>query len=411
MAVTIHLARWLVPVSMPPIENAGIAVSEGVIAGVDTNANLLGRFQNASIVDHGDSIIMPPLVNAHCHLELSNARGRIPPGTGFYSWLKMVIDFKAGNQGSDQSRADTAVLEAVSELRENGVAVLADTGNTDLAPRILSGLGREHMPCCISFREIIHPMEGVPELLQFSGFNQGDCRMAAVSPHSVYTCSRPVLRKIKEWCLKNRLPFSIHCAESPEEMEFVRSATGPLAEILREKGRDTGAFFKVASSPVKLLEETGLLDPSTICVHCVFLEEDDLETLAETGCHVCLCPGSNEFIGTGTPGFERLFSAMPSRICLGTDSLASNRQLSILAEMERIVARGSGVSAELVVRAATLNGAGALGLSEMAGSLEPGKMAAFVVLEGAFCKRNEIFEFICCGHDSFQLKLVTSFSN
>ncbi len=409
MPVTLHLAKWLVPVTLPVMENAGIAVSEGRITALDTKKNLLKHFSGgAEIVDHGDSIIMPALVNAHCHLELSIARGKTRGGKGFYAWLKSIMNFRQENTQTDQSAFYSAALDAAGELHQNGTAVIADTGNTDTGLKVLSGLRDKKIPCFLAFREIIHPLPGEADLPDLSDFSPGICHQAAISPHSVYTCSRKVLLEIKNWCRAHSLPFSIHCAESPEETEFVRTGGGPLAEILSERGRDISSFFRMCRSPVMLLDETGILDSSTICVHCVSVTEEDLEILAGSGCSVCLCPGSNEFIGTGTAPIERIFSSMSDRVCLGTDSLASNTQLSILGEMRMIMKKAGGVSPELVLRAATINGAEALGFSAFTGSIEPGKRAFFLVLEESGCKREEIHEFICCTKGPFPLKLVSS---
>jgi len=406
--ISIHLARWVVPVTRPVIENAGVAISKGRIIAVESAKDLLRKFSEASeITYHEDALIMPCLVNVHCHLELSFASGRIPAGLGFSGWLKKLMSLRHEKMKSGDASIKMAASKALEELFSRGVCAIGDVGSSEVGIDAVSGMNKRHAMWSISFREIIHPFAhevSLPDPADVSSAR--DRRRPAWCPHSVYTCSRQALKAIKKWCSRKDMPFSIHCSESPEEMEFVKTGRGPIAGILEERGRNIRAFFSAAPSPVRLLEEAGVLDPATVCVHCVHVDQKDINILSEKGCHICLCPGSNQYIGSGKAPVEQIFASASRRVCLGTDSLASNESLSIFGEMKKIMESARGISPELVLNAGTINGARALGLFSQIGSLEAGKRAQFLVMEGAPSLKQDIHEYICCRPEPFPLKVV-----
>ncbi|RUM88187.1 MAG: hypothetical protein DSZ23_04805 [Thermodesulfatator sp.] len=413
--LSIHLARWVVPVTMPVIENGGVVLKGGRILELGHRKDLLENFAKArEITDHEDAIILPALVNAHCHLELSLAAGRIPRRTGFSAWLRSIMALREEILAREDASCKEAAVRGLRETVQAGSGVLGDVGNTTWGIEALLGSASGAALCFVSFMEIIHPLDkqlDLPEL-ELKATPGGpslmeSCRKQAYSPHSVYTCSRQAMGKVKAWCRARKRPFTIHCAESLEERQFVSSAKGPIAEILEERGRDIGSFFSTAPSPVKLLDEAGVLDESTICVHCVHVDSSDIEVLANQGCFVCLCPGSNEYIGCGTAPADRLFSRLPGRICLGTDSLASNETLSVFREMQMLHGMFPGIWPEKLLQAATINGARALGLGAIAGSLDKGKVARLLVIKGGPDNLKELHEYICCRQEPFQLKVVS----
>lgn len=409
-SISIHLARWVVPVTSTVMENAGVAISKGRIIAVEPAKDLLKKFSgNAEITDHEDALIMPCLVNVHCHLELSFARAQIPPGLGFSKWLKGLMRLRHEKMESKDAGLKAAASKALKELFSRGVYATGDVGNSEIGIEAISDMNKRHGTWSVSFREIIHPFAHDVSLPDPATVLSAPVRGRLTwCPHSVYTCSRQALKAVKKWCSSKKMPFSIHCSESREEMEFVKTGRGPLAEILEERERNIRAFFSTAPSPVRLLEETGVLDPATICVHCVYVDKKDIDILSEKGCHICLCPGSNKYIGSGTAPIGKIFAAASRRVCLGTDSLASNESLSIFGEMRRIMESAHEISARRVLNAGTINGAEALGLSSDIGSLEAGKMAQFLILKAEQVKRRDIYEYICCRPEPFLLKVVGS---
>jgi len=261
----LHAARWIVPVTGPVIHDGAVLVSGGRIEEVGRKRDILRSCPaGTETIDHGDALIMPCLVNVHCHLELSWIKGMIPGGLGFSGWLRRLIAIK--DEGTSQAVVEDACGRAVDLLMQNGTAGLGDTGNTGLAGRIISGHDAGNFLCGVLFREVMNPSPRPVHLEDLGNTRAGMCLRSAYSAHSVYTCSLQTIREIKDHCLARGLPFSIHCAESWEETEFVQGRRGPIAGILTGKGRDINAFFrppsiwqpKIRAKPVLSLSVTSI---------------------------------------------------------------------------------------------------------------------------------------------------------
>ena len=400
---TIQRAALVVPICSPPIEDGAVLLDGGVIRS-------LGKFHDvkrraplaASVVDHGpSSVILPRFVNCHCHLELSWAMGRIPEGLGFGKWLKRLMSLihTEGVSQSDHERLGH-IARGLELACGCGTGLVGDISNTPYdtqkIPSISSSL-ISNKPFIHNFLEIIHPETDVlaldPQILD-AGDDRQFLLRRSFSAHSVYTCSRQALGAIKEDCSRRGYPFSIHVSESQEELEFVRSAKGPISAILESRGRDISRFFRCSTSPMSLLSEEGLLDDKTLCVHCVFVDDSDIDKVVETGAWVCLCPESNLFISGRLPPVDT-FIKRGVKLCIGTDSLASGTNLSILSQLRTIFEAFPSVEPWRLVEAATLGGASALGLGERFGCIAPGRVGALLVLSDVDARAGEIYEFLC----------------
>ncbi|NIA09118.1 MAG: amidohydrolase family protein, partial [Nitrospiraceae bacterium] len=372
----LHTARWVVPVSGPPIENGAIATFEGKIVRTG-RARELQSSCLAEIRDYGDSILCPALINAHTHLELSPLKGRLSPSGSFVDWVRALVETRS-HIGPEEWAP--AIKKAVIEMQKGGIIAIGDIGNSELIPHISSKMGRNWPFRGIFFRELVCPLESEPNTdLDIFGNNQPNAiwfrdLRRAFSGHAPYSVAPSVLKAIKAWDQEHSLPFSIHLAESGEEIEFLQSGLGPLKDLLKEKGHWPLGYEIPKTSPVNYLYSLGLLDRDTLCVHCVHIDQDDISILAETGATVCLCPRSNIFLGVGLAPVEKLYNSGIS-LALGTDSLASNDRLSIFAEMACLSRMAPGLPPEAIFRAGTYGGAKALGISKKWGTLAPGKSA------------------------------------
>ncbi len=398
----IHLARWIVTPGRPPLENGGVVTFGGKIVAVDRAATLRSHY-HGTIREHGDAIICPPLVNAHCHLELSSLDYMLKPagrGPGsFTAWVKHLIALK---EGIEERQWGSAMEDGVLQLLDNGVAVLGDVGNTQRVPMFVERAGRMWPFRGIFFQEIIAPSEknsvfpsshatGLqPERL--SG-ESAPMFVRAFSAHAPYTVSPSNIQALNRWNLQRGLPFSIHLAESLDETEFLKNGSGPLRSLMEEKGHWPPDWPIPGKSPVNYLEALGCLHSRTICVHCVQVDSEDIELLARKKATVCLCPGSNRFIGVGRAPAAAMHEA-GINLAIGTDSLASNRRLSIFSEMAELAGTAPELEPEAIFRAATLGGAMALRLESETGSLEPGKTALFLTVQGKCTSAEEVFEFL-----------------
>jgi cytosine/adenosine deaminase-related metal-dependent hydrolase len=391
----------VVPVSRPPIENGAIATFEGKIVEVGPASELRSSYP-AKIRNYGDSILCPALINTHSHLELSPLRCRLSPSGSFVDWVRALI------KARDLIRPEEwepAIYQAIKEMQQNGIIAVGDVGNLDIIPLFASRKDGAWPFSGVFFQELVCPIPNGAEgkILLRPPFVKrrvnesmdifGPSFHYALSAHAPYSVAPQVLKAIKAWDQDHGMPFPIHVAESEEEIEFLQSGRGPIRNLLEEKRHWPLNYDLPKASPVRYLEILGLLDKHTVCVHCVQVDRDDISILAKKGTSVCLCPRSNIFLGVGVPPVEELHaSGIP--LALGTDSLASNDQLSIFAEMASLSKLAPGLPPEAIFRAGTYGGARALGISGELGSLAPGKAATFLAVASGPIGNRDVLEFL-----------------
>jgi cytosine/adenosine deaminase-related metal-dependent hydrolase len=187
--------------------------------------------------------------------------------------------------------------------------------------------------------------------------------------------------KLKARARRHAHLFPIHVAESLDEIEFLATGQGRFREFLAERGVWDGSFAAPGLSPIAYLDGLGILDENTLCVHCVHCDAADLAIMAERRITACICPGSNRFLGVGIAPVPQML-AKGIAVVLGTDSLASNPHLSLWQEMRVLAEDHPGIRPADIIRMATVNGAGFMGLAGELGSLAPGCSAGFLAISG-----------------------------
>ncbi|MCI5164238.1 MAG: hypothetical protein D3917_19945 [Candidatus Electrothrix sp. AX5] len=197
-----------------------------------------------------------------------------------------------------------------------------------------------------------------------------------------YSTHLDLLRALKNRTTRLGQIFSIHVAESTAEHDMISQGTGEMREFLEQRGFWESSFQPTGSDskgPVSYLHQHGLLDSRTLCVHCLHVTDQEMDLLAKTKAKICLCPGSNRYLGVGTAPVEKYLrkGILPA---LGTDSLTSNPELSIWREMRLLAEEHPTVDPADILRMATLGGAEALGLDRQLGSLETGKVIPIFVI-------------------------------
>lgn len=346
--------------AQPEIHDGGIVIDGGRILAVGPWRDVRGT---ALVRDLGAVTVVPGLINAHAHLGLSGLAGRIPAGLGFPAWADAV--FARLGDPLDEP----ALIRAVDGMRTSGTCFVADVVGPggETIRRALEAVGLDGL----LFREFAGRGRG-----RFSPQSLPGVWSAAV--HALYSTDPVLARAIKTWCDGRDLPFTVHLAEVPGENELFQTGDGPLAEFLRDRRVLPKGFAPCGRSAVGRADALGLLDARTLAVHCVHVDRDDIEILAQSGATVCLCPRGNAWIGVGTAPVPALRAAgVP--LCLGTDSLASNADLDLWAELRALrVVLSSPLSAVLPL--VTTNPARVLGIADDYGSLESGKRAVWTVV-------------------------------
>ncbi len=369
-------SSFLLPFPHPPLYNGAIEVKGLKVQRVGPYRELKKEVAKAKFIDLEDLWILPVFTNSHTHLELSALRFRVPPSGNFVYWVRSVIKKRA--QLSPMEIKESVRL-ALQELLKEGIGVLGEVTNSALSIDVLllsplSGY---------IFQEVIN-FKGGEKLKErpFSSFFLNPSFKITYAPHSPYTVSPLLLQVIKAYNRKRGSLFCIHLAESQEEIEFLKTGEGLMAELLKERGQWNESFQAPGVSPVKYLDSLGCLDEKTLIIHGVYLDEEDLELLSKRRAKVCLCPRSNLYTGVGLPNLPKLLS-YEIELCLGTDSLASNDKLSILEEIKTLYSFYPEVSPLKILEIATSGGAKILGFEER-GSLSSGSYANFIGIETNF---------------------------
>ena len=353
---TIYSARWVVPGPAAPIENGAVAVERQRIAGVGPHAEIVERFPAFKVESLGEAIILPGLVNTHTHLELTAMRGYLEnEETDFFAWLRKLTVTRLELTPDDiRVSATWGACEAVRA----GITCVHDASDAAMmSMRALNDIGVRG----VVYQESFGPdprlaRENFDELktkVQELRTIESELVRAGVSPHAPYTVCGPQLELIAEFSRAERLPVMMHAAESAAEELFVREGCGGFAERLAQRAIEWKA---PGVSTIQYLKQLGVLDVSPLLAHCIRVNDDDIETLRDTGSTVAHCPKSNAKLGHGRAPFGKFLRAR-LQVGLGSDSVASNNTCDLLEEARfaTLMARAGGapVSIEEALWAAT----------------------------------------------------------
>ncbi|MFT4512018.1 MAG: cytosine/adenosine deaminase-related metal-dependent hydrolase [Planctomycetota bacterium] len=313
-----------------------------------------------------DVAVLPGLVNAHAHLQLEPLA---KPVRAFLPWVSAVMASRGECSAADHRRI---ALQSLRELLRSGTTAVGEidsTGDTIGALRRLPMAGR-------CYRELtgFHLQQREARALVRDRFpSDAGSMLPGLSPHAPYSVS-PDLMRAAAGRTRN---LAIHCAELPEEQQFLRTGRGVFADLLRKLGRLPDGFRAPGCGAVRWLQQLGVLRPSTQLVHCQELERGDVARIAAAGASIAVCPGTIDYFGrTPPPVSNWLKLGIP--VALGTDSRASNRGLSMRSELARAAAFWPGLTPRELLRMATSNGGRAL--NGPFGGLRRGRRADFLTV-------------------------------
>jgi len=375
-------ASWVVPIAAPPIRNGWVEVDAHRVTGLGGPRDRQAVAATRQL-DLTGTVILPSLVNTHTHLELSGLRTLVPPAASLPMWVAQVFA-QTAEVGLDEGE----VVRAVDELHAAGVGLVGDITNTlmSVAPLVQSPVA------AVVFKELLGFNEPEPRALvdreraaMADGRHQGAGNIdetnvrLQLGAHAPYSVSPGLFRAIRHAVEDG--PLCVHLAESPEELAFLRSGTGPWRTVLEGRGRWDPQWKPFAAGPVAYLEKLGWITSRSIVVHGVHLTDGELGRLAAAGATVVTCPRSNRWTGAGTPPVAR-FYASGVRVAVGTDSLASAPDLSIFAELAEMRRLAPAQPAAALLRSATSSGAEALGWSRR-GAIAEGMEASLIAVRCA----------------------------
>jgi cytosine/adenosine deaminase-related metal-dependent hydrolase len=372
-------ASWVITgdAAQAPIAGGAVVLDgAGRIVAVGEASGLRQRFADARWEERR-AVLLPGLVNAHTHLELSALRGRVPGGRGFGPWVTALMQAReAAAPEADEDAIDTAV----SELLAAGTACVGEVTNTLAAVGALAGapvLGRVFHEVFGMRRETGEVMLGMAEQRRAEIEPWPDNLSYAPTPHTAYTLHPEVLRAVVQRARAAGALSSLHLCEHAAERAFLLDGSGPFAAFLAARGSSPADWRPPGVDPVSYAAELSALAPDVLCVHLADARPDELDRVARAGAKVVLCPRSNLHLEVRLPP---LLAMLERGIepALGTDSLASCASLDVLEEARVLAERFPTVPARSLLAMATSFGARALGLEAQLGSLAAGKQPGVI---------------------------------
>lgn len=359
-------ADYVLPVS-------GGAIKNGIVK-IGKDDEVLGVYLPGEIEIDGplverQGIIVPGFVNAHCHLELSHLKGKIPKQTGLVPFIEQLM---AGRAASDAT-IQTAMRKADEAMHKNGIVAVGDHANSAVS----AGVKADSSIYYHTFVEVMgFDPEQATERLEAALAVAGEFTKtpASVTPHAPYSVSKTLYSLFRESVENDSVILSMHNQESNEENKLYRYKTGGFVDFYQRRGMDISSFKAQSRNSVQTtIPHLPKANP-LILVHNTFTSSRDIFYLERMGKRVtwCLCPNANQYIESTLPKV-RNFMQGDFPIALGTDSLASNDELCILSELKTLHAAFDELDLRKTIQWATINGARALGIDERFGSLEKGK--------------------------------------
>jgi len=374
-------ARMVVTMDGAPIENGAVAVSGNRIVDV-------GRFDDiktrnaGNAVDLGEQVLLPGLINAHCHLDYTCLRGKIPPQKSFTDWIRVI-----NAERSELSPKDyvASINDGFEEAKRFGTTA---TANLTAFPELISQVQPPIRTWWFAELIDVRAPESANELADSALEALDQTENWGLAPHALFTASENLYRRCEEIAHRENILLTTHLAESREEMQMFRDAAGPLYEFLRHIRRPMDDCGNKTPLGVFVRASGDRALPHWIVAHLNELDESDFELLEKSALkfHIVHCPRSRDYFCHSHFPLERL-RALGFNICLGTDSLSTTRkngkqkpELDLFAEMRALAANDESILPEEILKMATVNGAHALGLAGKTGELSENAFADLIAI-------------------------------
>ena len=371
-------ADYLFPVGSSPIAQGVLVVDD---AGKILSVGPRSEYQGADLEVYS-GVITPGLVNTHCHLELSHMKGKVNTGTGLIPFITSVVT----QRNTSAELIAEAIERAEQEMWEGGIVAVGDISN---APDTFAVKAKRRMRY-YTFVELFDFLQDAgaekamtdwtavfEQLVPTPGNN------TALVPHAPYSVSRTLFEKIRAFNPQRGATVSIHNQETPPENQLFLDKTGDFIDFYDGFGISLEQFVPTGQPSIHYAMRHLNPDNRTLFVHNTLTTRTDIEAAHAWSPNVfwATCPNANLYIENRLPNY-RHFLDTEARVTIGTDSLTSNWQISILEEMKTIARYQSYVPFEVLLQWATLHGAQALGFDDTLGSLEVGKTPGLVLWEG-----------------------------
>ena len=384
-------ATYIFPGNQPPIKNGILTCSsDGTIVDISGSNE---KITEQSGLEFYSGILVPGFVNTHCHLELSHLKGKIEEKTGIGGFIGQINQLR--NQQTENT--EKAIQAADRKMWAAGTVAVGDISNSTLTLETKKNSKIFYHTFIESFG--FHPSraERAFDYAQFVKFQFKEKGLSnCIVPHSPYSVSKPLFEKIKANAIAEKSILTIHNQESKSEDEFFKNGVGAILNHLQNNlGIDTSHWEPTGKSSLISILPYLPAENQLLLVHNTFTKKEDLMELKKIrsmdNTFFVLCPNSNLYIENQLPPFP-LFKVENLNVCIGTDSLASNRELSVLAEMITIQLNFPELKLEELIKWASINGAKALQIENQFGSFEVGKNPGVNLISGIDFKTMKLTE-------------------
>jgi len=362
-------ANYIFPVSQSPLKNGIIEVDDsGVVLDI---INTQGQLTETRNLEFYNGVIVPGFINAHCHLELSELKGKLNKGLTIPGFINQMIGYK---RNINYESAIAAAKLHDGWMRQNGIVAVADIVNNPLTISIK----QESQIFYLNLIELIGLGSNASEIfsqniLVYKEFLKSKLT-ASIVPHAPYSVSENLFGLLSQFAAENNSILSVHNQESESENEMFRAKKGKLIDLFKVLGFDLSEWKSTGKNSIDFLIEQFPKENNILFVHNLYSTKQEVSRIANefSNSYFVLCPKSNYYIENKYPELDN-FLPFSEKVTIGTDSLASNNSLSILEEMKVLTKLNAGLSFEILISWATLNGAKALKLDDKLGSIEIGK--------------------------------------
>jgi len=383
-------ARAVVTMDGPPIENGAVAVSGNRIIDVGKFPEISARHSGQQLVDLGEQVMLPGLINGHCHLDYTCLRSKIQPQNSFADWIRSINAEKARLSAQDYV---ASITEGFTEAKKFGTTTIA---NLTAFPELILQVDPPLRTWWFAELIDVRSPERANELVDHAVESLKPAANWGLAPHAPFTASENLYRRCEEVARRDNVLLTTHLAESRQEMSMFRDSAGPLYDFMKEIGRDMndcgdqtpldrflGTVRDSSTAPRSARNDKRAVrnDAGWIVAHLNELAASDFELLETFSgkFHVVHSPRSHDYFAHSAFAFERLRD-LGFNICLGTDSLASNENLNLFAEMRAFRRGEPAVSPKEALEMVTVNGGRALGRPQILGRIRANYFADLIAI-------------------------------
>lgn len=372
-------AAWIAPMDAPPIRDAAVVFHSGTILAVGSAQHLRQKYPHAIREDLGNVVLLPGLVNAHVHLELSDCRCGKPPAGGFAAWLLQLVQRNSQPGSQIESTVTQAVRIGVEQCLRFGITSVGDITRQASITRPLLRDGRLRVTSYGEIQAMAQRRNLFTERLAVAADATfaSDWLRIGISPHAPYTVEPFGFAACRTAGMENHFPLATHLAEAVEEAEFLSHHTGPFRELWEALGQWDERVPTFTGGPIRFAQSVGWLEFPALLAHVNYCDDEEMSILAAGRAGVVYCPRTHRYFGH-PPHRWRDMLARGVNVALGTDSCASSPDLNLVDDARLIHEIAPDFPVESIWEMVTIRGAKAIDGEQSIGSIAPGKCADFV---------------------------------